>query len=297
MQKPRIAILGSQGRLGAALVRKWQHTHALTPFARPEFDLLSPESIDTCFQKHAFDWVINCAALTNVDACEQDRESAFAANAQAPRHIAQKCQETGARLIHISTDYVFDGAKNTPYLETDSVAPISIYGESKAAGEAAVSEAAPNSIIARVSWVFGPEKPSFVDSILNKARTEPAVAAVADKWSNPTYTDDLADWLQALIEQSASAGTYHLCNTDGCSWRDYGEHALKCADAAGLSLKTTTVNPLKISDITAFVAQRPVYTVMSSEKFTTLTGISPRPWQDAVRSYIESIATSELVRS
>jgi len=293
-QKTRIAVLGSHGRLGGALLRKWSERYLVTGFARPQFDLLSSESIDQCLESGDYDWVINCAANTNVDGCEKDPSSAFAANEHAPRHIARRCHERRHRLIHISTDYVFDGKKSEPYSENDVVSPISIYGESKAGGDEAVMTEAPDSIIVRVSWVFGPEKPSFIDAILKKARTDPSASAVADKWSNPTYADDVADWLAALIDQNAPAGFYHLCNSGGCTWRDYGEHALRCAEAAGISLQTTTVSPISMKDIPAFVAQRPVHTVMSTSKFSQTTGVTPRDWQDAVESYITSITAGEL---
>jgi dTDP-4-dehydrorhamnose reductase len=289
----RIAVIGSRGRLGAALMRAWGERYKMTGFARPAFDLLHPESIDECLARGDFDWVINCAANTNVDECEKNPEAAFAANDKAPRHIARNCRELGARLLHVSTDYVFDGKKSEPYSENDAVVPISIYGKSKAAGDTAVLEEAPDSIIVRVSWVFGPEKPSFIDGILNKARTDPTASAVADKWSSPTYTEDMADWLTALIEQSAPAGYYHLCNTGGCTWRDYGEYALQCAQAAGISLQTTTVAPISLKDIPAFVAQRPINTVLDTAKFSRTTGMIPRSWQRAVESYIASIAARE----
>lgn len=291
-QKPRIAIFGCHGRLGAALMRNWRDRYSVQGFARPELDLLHLESIDNCLEARV-DWVVNCAANTHVDACESNPTEAFAANELAPRHLAKRCRELGARMIHISTDYVFDGQKSEPYRESDPASPISIYGKSKAAGDAAVLSEAPDSIIARVSWVFGPDKPSFVDAILNKARHEPKVSAVADKWSNPTYTEDLADWIAALIDQTAPAGYYHLSNPGRCTWRDYAEHALQCAEAAGIPLKTTTVTPISLKDIPAFVAQRPINTVLESSRFSEITGIVPRHWNDAVREYIESIARKE----
>lgn len=290
----RIAVLGSKGRLGGALVRKWRGAHQVTGFARPECDLLVPETIDACLVEDAFDVVINCAATTNVDACELDPDQAMQANAAAPAHIARRCNTIGARLIHISTDYVFDGEKRTAYVETDPASPISVYGSSKAAGERRVLREQPEAIIARVSWVFGPEKPSFIDAVVDKARGNLAAAAVADKWSNPTYTEDLADWLMALISSDAAGGIYHLCNQGGCTWRDYGEYALNCAASAGLPLQTTTVAPLGLADMTTFVARRPVFTILDPGKFTAATGIHPAGWEDAVRRYMDEFVARTL---
>jgi dTDP-4-dehydrorhamnose reductase len=281
----KIAILGSRGRLGGALVRKWTDTHEVRGFARPEFDLLKPESIDLCLEE-PFDWVVNCAANTNVDGCERQPEEARLANTVAARRIAERCAKSGTRLVHISTDYVFDGRAKEPYDEESSPGPLSVYGQSKVDGEFGVLATLPEAIVARVSWVFGPEKPSFLDMLLGRALAHDKVSAIADKWSTPTYTDDLADWLEALIASDAPGGVYHLCNSGSCTWRDYGEHALECAAAQGLPVQTTQVASLALKDMEAFIAERPVYTVMSTGRFSQLFKITPRPWQDAVREYI-----------
>jgi dTDP-4-dehydrorhamnose reductase len=283
----KIAILGSRGRLGAALVRKWSQEHEVRGFARPEFDLLDAAAIDRCIPAdEPFDWVINCAANTNVDACERMVDEARLANTVAPRRIAERCAKTASRLIHISTDYVFDGRQREPYAEDASPSPLSVYGQSKADGEFSVTAALPDAIVARVSWVFGPEKPSFIDMLLSRAVGSEQLAAIDDKWSTPTYTEDLADWLEALIHADAPGGIYHLCNTGACTWREYGEHALRCACEQGLPVKTTIVAPLEMKSMEAFVAERPVYTVMSTQHFTDVTKIVPRPWQEAVRDYV-----------
>ncbi|MDD5199337.1 MAG: dTDP-4-dehydrorhamnose reductase [Terrimicrobiaceae bacterium] len=292
----KIAILGARGRLGAALVRKWgsrpkkrgeKAPHTVRAFARPELDLLDPKTIDRCLgKKEPFDWVVNCAAQTNVDACERQPEQARLVNTVAARHIAERCARTGARFIHISTDYVFDGRQRVPYDEEAAPSPLSVYGQSKADGEFGVLAALPEAIVARVSWVFGPEKASFIDMLISRALGHAKVAAIANKWSTPTYTEDLADWLGALVAADAPGGVYHLCNAGGCSWREYGEHALHCAADQGLPVKTKTVAPLEIEELEGFVAERPVYTVMSTARFTNLTKIAPRPWEDAVRDYV-----------
>lgn len=283
----KIAILGSRGRLGAALARQWKDTHEVRGFARPDLDLLDTATIDRCLGADAaFDWVVNCAANTNVDACERQPEQARLANTVAARHIAERCAKMGARFIHISTDYVFDGRQREPYDEDAAPSPLSVYGRSKADGEFAVLAALPEAIVARVSWVFGPEKPSFIDMLLSRALAQENVAAIADKWSTPTYTEDLAGWLEALIHADAPGGVYHLSNGGACTWREYGAHALDCARELGLPVKTTEVAPLEMKDMEAFVAERPVYTVLSAERFTNTVHITPRPWQEAVRDYV-----------
>lgn len=290
MKEQRIAIIGSRGRLGAALVRAWADRHEIVGFHRETLDLAKPDTIEAALAGQVFDWVINCAAATNVDACERDPASAFVVNADAPAAIARACASSGSRLIHVSTDYVFDGEKRTPYAEDDPVSPISVYGDSKARGDEAVLAILPGALIARVSWVFGPEKPSFVDAIIRRAQNEERVEAVDDKWSAPSYTSDLADWTEALISNDAPGGHYHLCNAGTCTWREYGEFALGVAARLGVKLKTTTVHPVGLADIPAFVARRPVYTVLGTDRFREVTGIAPRSWQDAVECWLrESI--------
>ncbi len=285
----RIAIIGSRGRLGAALVRLWSPHHDVTGFARPDLDLRKAKSLDQALRKPRFDHVVNCAAFTNVDACENDPAEAEAVNVDAPARMAALCAANDTRFLHVSTDYVYDGRRTTPYTEDIPVSPLSVYGNTKAAGERAVEQADPKAIVARVSWVFGPDRASFVDMILARARGDDTVAAIADKWSTPTYTDDLATWLEALLEVDAPPGLYHLCNGGSCTWQEYGEHALQCAQQAGAHLKTTTVRPQKLTDLKAFIAERPPYTVLSTEKFEKTTGITPPPWQDAVKRYVESM--------
>lgn len=284
---PKVAVLGSRGRLGAALVRRWAETFAVRGFARPEFDLLDLASIERALpEDEPFDWVINCAAQTNVDACERQPEEARLANSLAPRRIAERCAKTHSRLVHVSTDYVFDGRQREPYAEDAAPSPLGVYAQSKADGEFGVLAALPGALVARVSWVFGPEKPSFVDMLLRNALGSEHVAAIDDKWSTPTYTTDLADWLAAIVQADAPGGVYHLCNGGACTWREYGEHVLRCAREQGLPVKTTTVAPLALADMEAFVAERPVYTVMSTQRLADIVKITPRPWQDAVRDYL-----------
>ena len=146
-----------------------------------------------------FDALINTAAQTNVDRCETDQEEAFALNGEAPGVLAEICAQKRAPFIHVSTDYVFDGEKREPYAEEDEARPVSVYGESKREGERRALAANDRALVVRVSWVFGPDRPSFVDWAIGQAREREEVKAIADKWATPTYTLDLAGWLKPLI--------------------------------------------------------------------------------------------------
>ncbi len=293
MSNRNIVIVGANGRLGAALAREWRAAgESVIGLTRVEFDLAwDVPQMRAAMKQWDFGVLVNCAAQTNVDRCEAEEEEAFQLNAQAPTVLADICQDKGARIIHISTDYVFDGAKTEPYTEEDAAVPISIYGASKRAGEAGVLTASGGQgLVVRVSWVFGPDKPSFVDQIVQRARSEETVSAVADKVATPTYTTDSAKLLRPLLFETPVGGILHLSNGGHCTWQEYGQHALDCAAAAGISLKARMVAPLEMADLKAFVAKRPPYTAMSTDKLAGLTGYRPRDWREAVDEYVRGMA-------
>lgn len=295
----RIVIVGAGGRLGAALVREYSKRHAVTGFNHAQLDLGAPEQLHEKLDSLGFDLLINCAAQTNVDRCEQEKAEAFRLNAEAPEILAQIATAKSARMIHISTDYVFDGEKSEPYREEDEARAISVYGESKLEGEKRVLRVSADHLVARVSWIFGPDRPSFIDWVIQQARTKEHVEAVADKFSTPSYTCDVAQMLEALWSQpsekteaskqtsaSLSAGLVHLTNAGECSWQEYGQWAVDCCAAEGVSLQTRVVHPIKLASMKNFIAQRPPYTVLATTKYEKLTGQKPRPWQEAVREYV-----------
>jgi dTDP-4-dehydrorhamnose reductase len=291
----KIVILGAGGRLGAALARNWSATDEVLPFARADIDLAKPGAIDQALDGVGFDALVNCAALTNVDYCETNESEALRINAGAVGEIGALCARKRARCLHISTDYVFDGEMNRPYVETDPARAISVYGESKLRGETALLEASDAHLAVRVSWVFGPDRPSFVDGILKRALEFENAEAIGDKWSAPTYTVDLAAMLHPFLNEIRTAGLLHASNSGSCTWREYGEYALQCAAAAGVPVKTTQVKSLPMAGMKAFVAKRPVYTVLSSEKLAGLTGAAPRSWQAAVEDYITAHVAPKFV--
>jgi dTDP-4-dehydrorhamnose reductase len=284
--KPKIVVVGAGGRLGAALVREYASRDETIGFTHAQLDLGQPEALRRTLAPLPFDVLINAAALTNVDYCENHRDEAMKLNAEAPRVLAEVCGEKEARFVHVSTDYVFDGEKRTPYTEEDPVDPISVYGESKRAGEERVLAANDRALVIRVSWVFGPDRPSFVDAILRKARAEEQVAAVADKFSTPTYTPDIAALLRPLLDSAAVRGIVHLANRGACSWQEYAQWALDCCHEFGVPMKARTVAAVSLGEMTNFVARRPGYSVLATDKYEQLTGETPRPWRAAVADYV-----------
>ncbi len=284
----RLLILGSGGRLGAALARIYGADFEVAGLNHAAVDLGSSASVEKAVGPLDFDVLVNCAALTNVDYCETHEEEALRVNAQAVRELAGICEEKRARMIHISTDYVFDGAKSAPYTEEDAVIPISVYGESKYRGEQELLAVSGRHLAVRVSWVFGPDRPSFIDGILKRAQAEERVDAIGDKFSTPTYTVDIAESLRPFLVENLEGGVLHISNSGECSWQEYGQYALDSAAVAGLPLKAKHVDAIRLQDLKAFVAKRPVYTVLSTEKLTRLTGARPRSWQDAVQAYVKA---------
>jgi len=282
----KIVILGVGGRLGAALMREYREKYDVVGFDHAQLDLSNLEGLREKVGATTFDVLINAAAFTNVDACEIERDRAFRINAEAPGVLAEICNEKDAKLIHFSTDYVFDGEKRAPYTEEDQATPISAYGESKLAGEKNVLAADDGHLVVRVSWVFGPDRPSFIDAMIKRAQQDEKIDAIADKFSTPTYTHDVAHMLPQFFDRGIAGGILHFANAGKCTWQEYAQWALDCCRDAGISLKGRTVGALKLSEMTNWIARRPVYSVLSTAKYTELTGTSSRAWRDAVADYI-----------
>jgi len=291
--KSKIVIIGCGGRLGAALMREYHDKFDVTGFNHLQLDLESLDGIRKKLCVIDFDVLINAAAFTNVDLCERERDQALRINAEAPCVVAEICQDKNARLVHFSTDYVFDGEKREPYTESDPANPISVYGESKRAGEKFVLQTGDRHLIVRVSWVFGPDRPSFIDGIIKRARESNYVDAIADKFSTPTYTRDIAQMLPQFFELNVEGGILHFANSGECSWQEYAQWALDCCASEGIALKAKKVGALKVADMKDWIARRPVYSVLSTAKYSALTGDSPRAWRDAVADYIRHFYTQK----
>ncbi|HPC48439.1 MAG TPA: dTDP-4-dehydrorhamnose reductase, partial [Deltaproteobacteria bacterium] len=223
-------------------------------------------------------WVVNCAAYTDVDKAEDDEDAALALNTLAPSILARMCARSGARLLHMSTDYVFDGSKNTPYTEEDKPAPLNVYGASKLAGEDAVRHALRDHLIVRTQWLIGRWGKNFVSTIIEAARTKDRLEVVNDQRGCPTFAVDLARALCLLVEMDAR-GVFHVVNRGSATWYDL---ACRAVDLAGLG---TPVFPVASS---AFLrrAQRPLYSVLSSSKFTRYAGKVMPPWQTSLGEYV-----------
>lgn len=282
----KIVVLGTGGRLGAALLREYRDKFELTGFDHRQLDLSDLAQLREKLHAIDFDIAINAAGFTKVDLCETQPEHAFLINADAPRVVAEICGEKKARLIHFSTDYVFDGENREPYTEEDEANPISVYGQSKLAGEKNVLAASNRNLVVRVSWVFGPDRPSFIDAMIKGAQENERIDAIADKVSAPTYTLDIAGMLPQFFDSGVAGGILHFANAGQCTWQEYAQWALDCCRDAGLSLRARTVGAARLEDMTNWIARRPVYSVLSTAKYTKFSGASPRTWREAVSEYI-----------
>ncbi len=231
--------------------------------------------------------VINTAAYNLVDRCEVERDFSWAVNATGPQKLAELCAQVQCSLVHYGTDYVFDGEKKSPYLETDPTNPLNHYAIGKLAGEQAVLHAAPQHLVLRTSWIFGPhptQTKSYVHSVLRAALAGKDLKATTDQFSVPTYAPDLARWTWAFIHRGAS-GLFHAVNDEGVSRFEWTRVILDEAKAAGLLAKESTLDPVTSAYFNSTM-RRPAYTVMDNRKAAQLLGSSLGSWRDGLRQML-----------
>ena len=281
----KIAITGINGRFGGALAR---HHRALgndvIALGRIACDLSDTASLTPTLESLNFDALINPAAMTSLEVCEDDLELSSRVNAIAPGILASICATRRVPFIHISTDYVFNGVEPGTRSERDIAKPISVYGRTKLAGEQAVHLAYPQAWVARVSWLFGPERPGFVEMIRDRLAEGESLAAIDDKFSCPTYVDDAAVALDHLLNLTDPAGgVVHICNPGPTSW-----HGIASEIVAQSQRPQTPIASQKLSEMTGFRAPRPVHTAMDVAHLEALTGHAMRSWQDALAAYFST---------
>jgi dTDP-4-dehydrorhamnose reductase len=284
----KLVIIGAAGRLGAALFESYSKSHYVIGLKRAELDLADPESIQRALEPLDYDRLILPGALTAVDYCEDHEDEAFAINADGPKLIAEISAAKGAHVTYISTDFVFGGLSEGAYTEEKVPKPLSVYGASKLEGEESVLGVSPDNLVARVSWLYGSGKPAFPEWIIQQAMKQTALALPEEKTGSPTYTEDVVEYLALLLGLDCGnpvGGIFHLSNSGSCTWQQWGQFCLDEAAAAGLPLKTTRIDANCLEDITAFVARRPINSVLSTDKFTRRTGIVPRDWKEAMKEH------------
>ena len=276
----KVLITGAGGMLARALVEALRGHH-VAPFPHRALDVTDGDTVLAAILRAAPDVVVHTAAWTDVDGCEGDPDRAFAVNAHGTRAVALACRAAGAACCYISTDYVFDGTKAGPYLEEDRPNPLSVYGASKLAGEAAVLASLDRFWIVRTSWLYGPGGRHFVRAILDKARAGDPLRVVDDQIGAPTSTRDVAEALVTLVATTAY-GTYHLTNAGACAWYDF---ALKILQLAGLD--ATPVKAISSSELDR-PARRPANSRLRNSRWEALGQPPLRPWDEALQAYFRA---------
>jgi len=280
----RVLIFGATGLLGKALVRVWRDDE-ITALGSKDCDVRSAESVLRTVDKHRPDWIVMAAAYTDVDDCESNQQLAFDVNTQGALNVAEAAKQSGSRLLFLSTDYVFDGEKATPY-ETDDVrSPRGRYAKSKADAEVGILEILPRGCIARTSWVFGTGGRCFPATILKLAESREQLEVVMDQRGCPSYTIDLARAIRELCHRDAS-GIVHVTNAGDCTWFDLAVHLLREAGSTTVVKPTTT-------DKFPRPAPRPKYSVLSPASLHRY-GIHMPDWRDAVRRYLGERSTAGI---
>ncbi len=270
--------------LGTDLLNEWQ-SDELIPADSAQADLRDRSQVEKLILNVRPEWIILSAAYTDVDGCEQNPELAFAVNASGVENVARAGQLIAARIFLVSTDYVFDGKGTRPYETTDPIAPLNVYGASKAAGETVLSKSEVAWCIGRTSWLFGVHGPSFPEKILRAAGTRPEISVVDDQIGSPTYTRDLARAIRDLVLRDAR-GIVHITNEGVCSWFDFAREIL-----AQSGRDAIPVLPIS-TDQAARPARRPNYSVLSPASLHAF-GIRTRPWQEALRSFVKEKTSSQ----
>lgn len=277
----KVLITGSNGMLGHDLINALKERHDLIPTTSKTLDITDKKQTIDYIRDKKPDIVINSAAYTDVDGCEENRELAYSVNGEGVRNLALACRDIDCPLVHISTDYVFDGSATEPIREDGEIGPISVYGKSKLEGEEAIQEILDKYFIIRTAWLYGINGRNFPKTMLELAENHPEITVVYDEVGTPTYTPDLAEGISRLIETDYY-GIYHLTNSGSCSWCEFARYIF---EIAGRDVK---VIPVTASEF-ARPAPRPSYSVLDNSNWIE-RGFKPlRSYKDAIKEYIELI--------
>lgn len=286
----RLALIGANGMLASMVQRVATEDWEILPFDLPEFDLTDEAGVLETLGRHRPAVIVNCAAFTDVDGCESQESLATRVNGRGAGNLARAARAIDATLVHISTDYVFDGQSTEPYCEENVPSPCSAYGRSKLAGEKAIIDSGLQQyFIIRTSWLYGPGGKNFVETILRLAAERDELRIVADQVGSPTYTGDLAQAIFSLLalEKNGAAapyGIFHYSNSGQCSWFEFAAEIVRLAGETGLPVKARRVLPIRTEDY-PLPARRPAYSVFSKAKFRSATGQTVPAWPESLQLY------------
>jgi dTDP-4-dehydrorhamnose reductase len=289
----KLLVIGSKGQLGWELCRQGKERgFNLVPLDLPEFDITDQSAVSSTVPRSNADLVVNAAAYTAVDKAESEPDLAFAVNRDGPSYLAMACAEIGIPLIHVSTDYVFDGCKEGPYLETDQVCPIGVYGKSKAAGEEKVRRRLKEHIILRSSWLYGVHGNNFVKTMLRLGKEKQELSVVDDQYGCPTFAADLAEAILTISSsigrgQNISWGTYHYCGSGNTTWYGFASKIFEIAKDYD-TLKLKKVIPISTLEYPT-PASRPENSIMDCSSLKQNFNISPPEWQDSLEVMLQRL--------
>ena len=284
IRRVRLLITGGLGLLGKEMVRVFDRSAGIRSTDREEWDVTDPASCRREVDGFRPDVVIHCAAWTAVDKAESEPETARLLNVEGTRNVARACRERGALMVTFGTDYIFDGASSRPYREEDPANPLSVYGKTKWAAEQALREEGGDHLLVRTQWLFGPAGKNFIRTIIDKARRGETLRVASDQVGCPTFSRDLAVAARNLLGARAR-GTVHFSSEGETSWFDLARYVL-----ARCGLPAALLSPARTREL-PYPAPRPAYGALSKEKYRAITGVSPRPWEEAVGEYLEMIAS------
>jgi dTDP-4-dehydrorhamnose reductase len=303
-----IWLVGNKGMLGQEVERVLREGGREFVSSDREVDITSARAVEEFLAAHEPNWVVNCAAYTAVDRAEDEPEAAERLNALGPENLARACASQGATLVHVSTDYVFDGERDEPYPEDAEPNPIGVYGKTKAEGERRIAAELERHIICRTAWLFGPGGGNFVATMLRLFTERDELTVVSDQHGRPTYAPDLAGALVALLDNAEGAaaepsgearpggtaetdgapgpwGAYHFSNSGETTWYEFATEIYRRATLRGLVSSTCSIRPVTSAEYPA-KAHRPANSVLSTARTEAVLGGPPRPWQEALSDYL-----------
>ncbi len=277
----KILVTGAAGQLGRELIHLLEGAgNQVIGIDRNELDFSFPDRVAEDIAQQRADWVINCAAYTQVDRAEQERELAFLISRDSAQAVAEGVKSYCGQMLQVSTDFIFDGSQSTPYKEDDLTNPLGVYGQSKLEGEQAVIQTLPDVVVLRTAWVYGEYGNNFVKTMLRLASERDELSVVDDQIGTPSWTYDIARAIQALIAADAT-GTYHFTNEGVASWYDFANEAINIAREIGYPVKTKRVSPIPTSDYPT-PATRPAYSVLSKRKIRSVLDYDIPHWRESL---------------
>ncbi|NCS09937.1 MAG: dTDP-4-dehydrorhamnose reductase [Microcystis aeruginosa G13-09] len=286
----KVLLIGAKGQVGQELQLTLPQLGEVISISREELDLTNSEKIGQLIREIHPDYLVNAAAYTAVDKAETEPELAYSINATAPKIMAESAEKIQAKFLHISTDYVFDGRKNTPYLETDLTNPLGVYGQSKLRGEEEIKTVNSQAIILRTAWVYGSYgKSNFVKTMLRLGKEREELKVVVDQVGSPTWAKDIAAAItHLLINADNPAGIYNFTNSGVASWFDLTKAIFEEAKISGIPLKIQRVIPITTAEYPT-PAARPAYSVLSGQKISQQLGYIPPYWRDSLKAMLNQL--------